>query len=187
MGTGISRAVLGIAVLTVGLAGCGGGGAGSAFSWLHPQSPPAAWKVVTIPTGARMAYPAAWSRQHSDAGTATAVLPGADGSYLGYVNVTPRQGAETFSNWASFRVEHNAEEGDLGVKRLAAVRGLRFLSGRGSCVKDTYATKIGARYVEIACLVGGSRGDTVIVAAASAKAWATESGTLERAIEGLRT
>jgi hypothetical protein len=187
MGTGISRAALGVAALTLGLTGCGGGGARNPFGWLHPQSPPAAWKVVALPTGARMAYPPAWSREHSDAGTATAVLRGPGPGYLGYLNMTPRQGAETFSNWGSFRVEHNAKEGDLGVKRLAAARGLRFLGGRGSCVKDAYATKLGTHFVEIACLVGGSRGATVIVAAASPHAWATESGTLERAIEGVRT
>ncbi len=187
METEISKAAIGAAALTLGLTGCGGGGARNAFGWLHPESAPVAWKVAALPTGARMAYPPAWSRQHSDAGTATAVLQGRGGSYLGYVNVTPRQGAETFANWASFRVEHNAEEGDLGVKRLAAARGLRFLGGRGACVKDAYTTKIGSRFVEIACLVGGSRGDTVIVAAASPQAWKAGSGTLERVIEGVRT
>jgi hypothetical protein len=218
MGTGISRAGVALAALTLGLAGCGGSGTsagggshkavaasgstavvggsttraagsgtGSTFSWLRAQPPPAGWKVVTISSGAKLTYPPGWHRQHSDPGTATAVLQNAGGSYLGYVNLTPRQGAETLANWSSFRVEHNTEEGDRHVKRLAAAAGLRFLTGHGSCVQDSYTTTIGAAFTEIACLVAGHRGEWVIVAAAPPNEWGHESTTLEREIEAVRT
>ncbi len=200
MGTGISRLGVGLVALTLGLAGCGGsagagggragagGGSGTSgpFSWLHPQSAPGEWRAITIPTGATMAYPPTWRRQHSDAGTASAVLQTPGGAYLGYLNLTPRQGEETLANWSSFRVEHNAEEGDRHVRRLAAASGLHFLTGHGSCIKDAYATAIGAHYTEVACLLAGRRGESVIVAAAPPTAWSRESGTLERAIESVR-
>jgi hypothetical protein len=208
MGTGISRVGVVLAALTLGLAGCGGSGHGAggsaaragagsgapagggsadrgAFSWLRPHSPPAGWRVVTIPSGATMAYPPDWRRQHSDAGTATAVLRAHGGSYLGYVNLTPQQGAETLSNWSSFRIEHNTDEGDRHVRRLAAAASLRFLNGHGSCIKDSYTTAVGARYVEIACLVAGRSGQSVIVAAAPPAAWGRESLTLESVIDAV--
>jgi hypothetical protein len=187
MGTGISRLAAGLVALTLGLAGCGGSSSGGtrasgAFSWLHPQAPPAGWRVVTIPTGATLSYPPGWRRQHSDPGTATAVLRTPGGTYRGYVNLTPRQGAETLANWASFRIEHDAEEGDRHVRRLATAGGLHFLDGHGSCVKDTYTTQTGAPYIELACLVAGHRTESVIVAAAPPSEWANESGTLQRVI-----
>jgi hypothetical protein len=184
---GIFKSGLGLAVLTVVLAGCGGDASGRAFGWFHPQPPPAGWAGVSISNGASLAYPPNWQRQHSDTGTATAVLRAADGAYLGYVNLTPRQGDETLTGWATFRIEHNSEEGDRKVTRLATAQGLRFLTGHGACVKDAYTTKIGARYIEIACLVAGRRAETVIVAAAPPKAWSSESGTLEREIEAVRS
>ena len=186
MGTGISRAGVATVALTLGLAGCGGAGS-SAFGWLHPQSAPSGWKVAGAAGGATLAYPPNWHRQRSDAGTASAALLTTNGQYLGYLNLTPRQGGETLKNWSSFRVGHNADEGDTNVKRLAAASGLHFLTGRGACIKDAYTTKIGARYVEIACLVAGPHAESVIVAAAPPGAWTRESGTLERAIEGVRT
>lgn len=187
MGTGISRAGLGLAgtVLAIAVAGCGGGNS-NAFGWLHAQAPPAGWKLATIPSGATMAFPPSWRRVHGDPGTATAVLVGSERRFLGYINLTPHQGAETLSNWSSFRVEHNADEGDRHIKRLASASGLRFRTGRGSCIKDSYSTEIGARYIEIACLVSGAGRQTVIVAAAPPRAWSRESAVLERAIEAVR-
>jgi hypothetical protein len=186
METGISKASLGIAALTLGLAACGAASK-NAFSWLHPQAPPPGWRPAAVTSGATLAYPPSWRPQSGDPGTATAATFGADGRFLGYLNLTPRQGAETLSNWSSFRVEHNAEEGDTTVKRLAAAGDLRFLTGRGACVKDAYTTRTGSRYVEIACLVVGSRGGWVVVGAAPPSAWGRESAVLERAIEGVRT
>jgi hypothetical protein len=132
-----------------------------------------------------MAYPANWRREHGDPGTATAALRDGD-RFVAYLNLTPQQGAETLSNWGSFRIDHNAEEGDRHIKRLASATGLHFRTGRGSCVKDSYATSSGAHYVEIACLVAGAGRASVIVAAAPPETWAEESRVLERAIEAVR-
>lgn len=178
MGTGISRPGLALVALTLTLAGCGGAGT-HAFAWLHPQAAPSAWRVVAITSGASMAYPPTWRPQHGDPGTATAAHRGGDGRFLAYLNLTPRQGRESLANWGSFRPEHNRDEGDRNVKRLATATGLHFLSGRGSCVKDSYTTEAGAHYVEIACLVVGSRTASVIVGAAPPSLWKLESPTLE--------
>lgn len=186
MGTGTSRRGFLIAALAAAAVGCGASQT-SAFGWLHAHAPPSNWKVAGIPSGAAMAYPPTWRRAHGDPGTATVVLLSPNRHFLGYLNLTPRQGAETLANWSTFRVRHNAEEGDRGIKRLAAAQGLHFLTGHGSCVKDSYATEIGAQYVEIACLVAGARTTSVIVGAAPPAAWSRVSGTLERAIAGVTT
>ncbi|HLY48515.1 MAG TPA: hypothetical protein VKR21_04905 [Solirubrobacteraceae bacterium] len=186
MGTGTSKPGLGLAALTLALAGCGGA-TRSQFTWLHPQAAPSAWRVAVIASGASMAYPPSWKRQRGDQGTATAALRAPDGRFIAYLNLTPRQGRESLSNWASFRPAHNSDEGDRDVRRVAAAGGLHFLSGHGSCVKDSYTTEVGARFVEIACLVVGPHTASVIVAAAPPGVWNRESPTLERAIEAVRT
>lgn len=163
------------------------GGPPPAFAWLQPQPPPADWKLVRIPVGAVFAYPPSWKQVKGDPGTATAALQTPSGRYLGYLNVTPRQGNETLANWASFRVHHNLEEGDRKVTRLADAAGLRFLDGHGNCVKDLYLSGTGAPYIEIACLVAGAKANTVIVGAAPPSSWPHVSGTIERAISGFRT
>lgn len=168
-------------------AGQGGVSRGGSFSWLRPQRPPGDWKLVRIRNGAELAYPPTWRPQHGDPGTATAVLLRPDGAYLGYLNLTPQQGDETLADWSSFRPDHNRNEGDRAVTRLAAATGLRFPTGTGSCVKDAYTTDIGARFIEIACLVAGARADSVIVGAAPPDAWRRTSATLERAIASVQT
>jgi hypothetical protein len=134
-----------------------------------------------------MPYPPGWRRIKTDRGTTTAALLGPGGRYLGYLNATPRQGKETLTDWRTFRVEHNHDEGDRSVTRLAAATGLRFLTGHGSCVKDAYTSGTGVHYIEIACLVAGAKASTVIVGAAPPSAWARVSGSIERAISGFRT
>jgi hypothetical protein len=180
-----------------GLSGCGGGSklaqvavrpAGDAsFVWLRPMGTPAGWRVAAIPNGAAMPYPAGWSRTRSDAGTASAVLSGTRDRVLGYLDLTPLQGAETLSNWSHFRVDHNREEGDRQVRTLAAQTGLRFRSGRGSCVLDAYTTKTDAHFIEIACLVKGQRATSVIVGASPPSAWVAVAPLLERAISTFTT
>jgi hypothetical protein len=134
-----------------------------------------------------LAYPPGWRRIAGDPGTVTAVLRNRRGGIVGYLNVTPRQGAETVSNWGSFRPEHNTEEGDRHVVRLAAAGGLRFMTGHGSCVRDTYLTAGGGRYVEVACLVAGTRASSVIVGAAPPDDWQPLAPTIERAISAFTT
>lgn len=217
MATGIFSRSAALAALTIGLAACGsstggsttGGGAsatgpasvtvttgtaslgtstsGTTFAWLHAQAAPSGWHAVTISSGASMAYPPGWRLSKGDPGTATAALRNADGDFLGYLNLTPRQGHETLANWRTFRPHHDADEGDRHVKLLSAAMGLRFLNGRGSCVKVAYTTSSGVRYVEIACLVAGPRHQSVIVAAAPPQAWSRTAPALERALEGVRT
>ena len=174
-------------MLAIGLGGACGGANTESFAWLRPQRPPSGWLVARIPTGAQLPYPPGWRIVHGDRGTATAALVGPRGRYVGYLNVTPRQGDERLAGWASFRTSHNVEEGDHTVKRLAAATNLRFRTGRGSCVKDSYTTEVETRYVEIACLVAGRTAGTVIVGASPPSSWPRTSGLLERAIEGFTT
>jgi len=131
-----------------------------------------------------MPYPPAWRRIRGDVGTTTAARLGAGGKFLGYL--TPRQGRESLGNWLVFRVDHNGDEGDRQVRRLAGATNLAFGSVRGSCVKDAYTTQTGSHYIEIACLVVGPRGAAVVVGAAPPRDWARQSGDIARAIVGVR-
>jgi len=142
---------------------------------------------VTIPTGAMLPYPPGWTLIKGDAGTATAALRTPANAFVGYLNLTPRQGKEALANWVSFRVAHNAEEGDRSIRILAADRKLQFRSGPGACVRDSYVTNRGARYVELACLVAGRHAQSVIVGAAPPGSWRRMAPRLERAISAFTT
>jgi hypothetical protein len=126
--------------------------------------------------------PGGWRRIPADFGTASAarVDPGS-GLVAEYLNATPQQGEETLQNWSRFRPEHNLDEGDRHEHVLAAAQGLRFRSGIGSCVIDRYRTSR-AGYQEIACLVRGSRRESVIVAAALTARWTQAGPVLERVV-----
>jgi hypothetical protein len=106
---------------------------------------------------------------------------------VGYLNLTPRQSSETLSDWASFRVAHNVAEGDRDVKREAVAYGVRFRTGTGTCVRDSYMTVSRARFIELACLVRGTRAASVIVGAAPPRAWSMFSPVLYRAVSALVT
>ena len=135
-----------------------------------------------------LAYPAGWQALSGDSGSASAALRDGRGAFLGYLNLTPRQGGETLVNWPRFRVEHTRDEGDLTVTTLATARGVPFRDGaHGSCVRDAYTTKTHLRFVEIACLIHGARADSVIVAAAPPAEWSRQWPTLERALEAVRS
>jgi hypothetical protein len=134
-----------------------------------------------------MRYPREWRRIAGDPGTATAVVGDREHEFLGYLNLTPRQGAESLRNWASFRLGHNADEGDRGVTRLASASGLRFRSGPGSCVSDSYITTTGAHFTELACLVRGPTVSSVIVGASPPGAWTQVGPLIERSISALTT
>jgi hypothetical protein len=208
MGTATSRrGALGIAAVALLLAGCGGHGtarsstaarasttsttgtpsaSGTApeppFAWLRTAAPPAGWRTARIAGGAAFSYPPGWTRIKGDPGTASAALFGPGHEFVGYLNLTPRQGEETLANWGRFRIEHNGEEGDRDVRRLA-VAIQRPLSGATvSCVKDQYTTANGAKYVEIACLFAGRRTSVVAVGASPPDDWARVAPSLERAI-----
>jgi hypothetical protein len=206
METGISRLLLGATATLLLCAACGGGTkspsadtgsqpssttgstpAKQAFSWFVAKPVPKAWQSARIPSGAQLSYPASWQREDGDPGTATAALLSSKGAFTGYLNITPQQGPEKLTGWAAFRIHHDEDEGDRHVKQLASATGLRFLTGRGSCVEDSYSTQIHKQYVEIACIVAGKKATTVIVGAAPPSAWSREAPVLKRAIEGLET
>jgi hypothetical protein len=190
-----SRRRLGLAGLALAaalaIASCGGGAGSSSrpsgFAWLSPATPPAGWTVARLPSGrASFAYPPGWRSIHTDPGTFSAALMGRDGVIRGYLNATPQQGAETLANWARFRPGHNKDEGDFDVVTDASALGLRFRTGSGSCVMDHYAT-VRAHYREIACLVHGTRANTVVVGATVPGDWARLGPQVERAISSLAT
>ena len=204
MGTATSRpAAALLACIAATAAGCGGSRgashvasapaapAGEAqtgrLSALRPAAAPASWRGARIPSGAVLFYPPGWRLTRGDRGTATAVSLDAGGHIVGYLNLTPRQSRETLAHWTSFRVRHNIEEGERDVRREAVGSNLRFRTGRGSCVRDSYTTVTGARYIELACLVSGSATSSVIVGAAPPEKWSRISPSLERAIAALLT
>ena len=105
------------------------------------------------------------------------------GQYLLYLNATPQQGTETLANWAAFRVQRLASDDASRATLNAAIRGQPFRGGAGSCVIDHYVTRIRAhRFTELACLVRGRSGATVIVAAAPISRWASAQPMLDRAV-----
>ena len=199
MATATSSRLLAAAaiVAVLALAGCGGAarqarehatGTPAPFTWLRPAAVPADWKIGSLPSRtADLAYPPGWRSIRTDPGTFSAALLGAHDRIRGYLNATPRSGAETLANWSSFRPAHNGEEGDRNVLSEASASGLRFRSGTGSCVIDRYATTTDARYREIACIVRGARGTTVVVAAARPADWPQLAPQLERAVASFST
>jgi hypothetical protein len=99
-----------------------------------------------LSSGASIAYPRSWRAIGGDRGTASAALLDPAGRYLGYLNLTPRQGRERAASWASFRVRHNRGEGERAVAMDAEAGGLRFRRATGTCVQDAYTTASGTRY-----------------------------------------
>jgi hypothetical protein len=171
------------------VAGCGAAGhaqpahsARASFAWLNQSSPPNGWLTARIASGAALSYPPGWTRIHGDRGTATVALLGPGHQYLGYLNITPRQGPESLANFARFRVDHNGDEGDSAIRTQAATTQRRFGAGHASCVQDSYGTKAGARYIELACLIAGPRTSVVVVGAGTPQSWPRVSPLLQRAI-----
>jgi hypothetical protein len=148
---------------------------------LKPASPPSGWNVARTPAGATLAYPPGWSSLKTDPGTASVALLDDGGRIDGYLNATPRQGNETLADWGRFRPRHNQDEGNRGVRLLAATTTAHFRSGRGACVIDTYTTSK-ASYREIACLVPGPGSGAVVVAAAPTSLWHQQAAALQRAV-----
>lgn len=192
----VAYLALALAIAVAGAAALASRGAGEAstkpshvatFAWLHPRAVPATWSVLRLPgSSVRLPLPRGWSPAHGDAGTRTGELE-RSGKIVGYLNATPREGAETLGNWARFRPEHNRDEGDRDVRVLGSARGLRFPDGIGSCVLDAYLTGSGSRYRELACIVAGRSASAVIVAAAPPGRWRAEAAVLERAVSSFQT
>jgi hypothetical protein len=208
MTTGTSRlraaCLTAVALAAGGCGASGGPGHGAASSTQPPSAPeaatrvdafaslragaaPATWRIARIPAGGALSYPPGWRLARGDAGTVTAILMGARHGIAGYLNLTPRQGNETLTDWASFRVSHNVAEGERDVKLESAVFGVRFRTGRGTCIRDSYTTSSRARFIELACLVRGARATSVIVGAAPPQTWSLTSPLLYRALSALIT
>jgi hypothetical protein len=181
---GLSAVGAGVVALIIALAAAGGTSprrASGPFAWLRPASPPLGWHVARTPDGAALAYPPGWTAIKTDPGTASVALRGNGGRIDGYLNVTPKQGAETLASWSRFRPQKNRAEGARKVRLLAAASAAHFRSARGSCVIDAYTTSL-TTYEEIACLVSGPGSSNVLVAAAPARLWPERSAVLERAV-----
>jgi hypothetical protein len=171
----------------VGRGPAGDVGVPGALSRLRPAPLPAGWTAATIASGgATLFHPAGWKPIPGDPGTVTAALRDDRGRYRGYLNLTPRQGAEQLAGWAAFRTRRNREEGDRNTHTLAAAEGLRFSAARGSCVIDDYLSRVGSHpYRELACIVAGSRYTNVFVGAALVPDWPTLGPVIERAAAAL--
>lgn len=168
-----------IAIAACG-AGSGSGGNGAAVPRKHAAkaqaSPalPAGWGKLRLAAGAVLPFPVSWRQIHSDPGSASAALFGADLTIRAYLNATPADSHETVRGWARFRLRHNAAEGDRNVRLITAQTSVVLGANRGSCVMDEYTTTR-SRYRELACIVAPPGGRaTVLVAAAQPNAWARE-------------
>jgi hypothetical protein len=159
-------------------------GGGAALDWFRAGPAPADWHQVTLPGGgAVLSYPPSLSPMTGDKGTVSEGFT-RSGRVLVYLNVTPRQGDETLSGWAHFRVGHLTDDDASSARLDGAAGGLRFRGGPGSCVVDDYVTRVHANhYREIACFVRGAHASSVVVAATPAADWARYGSLLERAVD----
>ncbi len=144
-----------------------------AFQWLVARSAPPSWpRVVTPSTAATLSYPPSFGPVSGDPGSVSAAVRSPTGVYVAYLNATPQQGAERPRGFAAFRVHLLGEDHDEAVHEEASAERVAFQGGRGSCVIDTYVTRVRhRRYREIACLVAGTHAGTVVVAAALTSRW----------------
>jgi len=176
-----SVAAVAVAAATFALSG---GSPGRAFPALIPAAAPAGWPHLTLPNGtAVLSYPPSLRPAGGDSDAVSAAQVSPRGAFQLYLNATPRQGDEQLRGWAAFRLRLLTADDAASARELAAAQGVTFRGGTGSCVIDTYVTRIGAhRYQEIACLVQGRASASVIVAAAPAATWAQASPLLLRAV-----
>jgi len=181
-----AAAVLAVAALAVAVGALAAPGhpAGPKFPGLAPAAAPADWRHLTLPNGAAvLSYPPTLHPAPGDTDAVTAVRLSPSGTFQLYLNATPRQGSENLRNWAAFRLSLLRADDASTAHQVAAAHGVRFRGGTGSCVIDTYLTRIGHHhYQEIACLAQGRTSGSVIVAAAPAAQWAKASPVLFRAV-----
>jgi hypothetical protein len=150
------------------------GSAGSAthgsFDWLASTTPPETWARLTVPSGlGTVPSPPGFRRVDGDPGTLSEALRNSSGTYLGYLNVTPRQGPETLQDWAALRLTHLRGDHDVSVHEDAIVQSVRTAAAVRSCVIDDYTTTVGHhQFHEVACYVmRGSVGSVVVAATPS--------------------
>lgn len=151
---------------------------------LAPAPAPPGWHQLALPNGTGILfYPPAMHRIHSDGDAVSAARLRPDGLYLLYLNATPQQGEESLRNWASYRLRLLQSDTAARASLDAAAENLPFRGGTGSCVIDHYVTRVRAhRYTELACLVQGRTGASVIVAAAPTALWPSARAILTQAV-----
>jgi hypothetical protein len=156
----------------------------TSFGWLSETTPPGTWRHLLLPSGLGMlSLPPGFRVVAGDPGTASAALLGPRGTYLGYLNATPREGDERLTGWAGFRLAHLRQEDDIEVHQDAEVASVRSGRTRRSCVVDDYITKVGHHpYHEVACLVVAGPVASVVVAATPSGDPAHVWRQLERAV-----
>ena len=139
---------------------------------------------MTLPDGAAvLLYPPGMRPVRGDRGSVSAAQVGPGGTFLLYLNATPRQGGESLRNWASYRVRLLRSDDASRASLDAADQGQPFRGGAGSCVIDHYVTRVRAHhYTELACLVQGRTAASVIVAAAPTVMWPEVRAILGRAV-----
>jgi hypothetical protein len=154
------------------------------FTWFRARPTPGGWHRASLTDGqAVLSYPGSLHALTTDPGTVTEGLTTKSGIVLVYLNVTPKQGDETLTDWADFRVDHLLDDDASAAKITGRTTALEFRGGNGSCVLDSYITKVHANhYREIACFVQGAHAASVIVASAPAGDWGTYQGLLEEAV-----
>jgi len=151
---------------------------------LVPAPAPPGWHQLMLPNGtAVLFYPPTMHRVSGDSDAVSAARLGPGGQYLLYLNATPRQGEESLRNWASYRLRFLRSDDASRASLDAAAGNQPFRGGTGSCVIDHYVTRVLAhRYTELACLVQGRTGASVIVAAAPTALWPSARAILTQAV-----
>ena len=176
-----AAAAIGIAVVAFAWPG---GSPGPAFASLVPAAAPTGWPHLTLPNRtAVLSYPPSLRPVAGDRDAVSAARLSPGGTYQLYLNATPRQGTENLRHWAAFRLSLLRSDDAASAHEVAAAQGVKFRGGTGSCVIDNYVTRIGGHhYEEIACLVQGQAGASVIVGAAPAATWTQARPLLLRAV-----
>jgi hypothetical protein len=169
---------------TPGVSAARDGARGRMFPKLVPAPAPSGWRHLTLPDGtAVLSYPPGMRRIGGDDDALSAAKRSPGGRFLLYLNATPRQGDESLRNWVSFRLRLLRADDAARARLVAAVSGQRFRGGAGSCVIDDYVTRIHSNhFTELACLVRGLAGVSVIVAAAPTARWSAAEPILGRAV-----
>jgi hypothetical protein len=154
------------------------------FAWLASTTAPPTWARLTLPAGlGSLSVPPGFRAVDGDAGTASFALLGSDGTYLGYLNVTPRQGDERLDGWAAFRLAHLRGDETVSATQDGAVQSVETGDTLRSCVTDDYVTEVGHhRFHEVACLVTTASTASVVVAATPSEDPAHLWSQLERAV-----
>ena len=154
------------------------------FGWLASSTPPATWARLTVPSGlGTLSSPPGFRTVDGDPGTLSVALVNSAGTYLGYINVTPRQGPETLQDWAAFRLTHLNGDDAVSVHEDAMVQSVRTAAAVRSCVIDDYVTTVGHHeYHEVACYITSATISSVVVAATPSGDPAHVWTQLERAV-----